>query len=102
MNPRFRESHSYGQETIASNALKKRFQISWFDDFHMNYAIMFSQGQATASGFVVTGKYDTGPNTPEWGWKPSSSSSTLITDDVCIEPPSWKEGKGRGKPGTPA
>jgi hypothetical protein len=35
----------------------------------MNYAIMFSEGDATESGFVVTGKYDVGPKLPPWGWK---------------------------------
>lgn len=58
-----------GEELIAFNSITKRYQVSWVDDFHMNYAIMFSEGEATARGFVVKGKYDTGPNTPPWGWK---------------------------------
>ena len=40
----------HGEETIGFNSMKKRFQISWFDDFHMNYAIMFSEGEATPRG----------------------------------------------------
>jgi Protein of unknown function (DUF1579) len=59
----------HGEETIALNAVTKRFQISWFDEFHMNYAILFSEGEATERGFVVTGKYDTAPGAPPWGWK---------------------------------
>ena len=59
----------HGEETIAWNSMAKRFQISWVDDFHMNYAIMFSEGEATERGFVVTGKYDVAPNAPPWGWK---------------------------------
>jgi hypothetical protein len=59
----------HGEETIAFNPMKKRFQISWVDDFHMYYAIMLSEGEATERGFAVNGKYDTGPNTPQWGWK---------------------------------
>jgi len=39
------------------------------DDFHMNYGIMFSEGEATERGFVVTGSYDVAPDTPPWGWK---------------------------------
>lgn len=58
-----------GEETIAYNRITKRFQVSWVDDFHMNYAIMMSEGEATPRGFVVTGKYDTEPNAPQWGWK---------------------------------
>ena len=58
-----------GEELIAFNSITKRYQVTWVDDFHMNYAIMFSEGEATARGFVVRGKYDTGPNTPPWGWK---------------------------------
>ncbi|HEV3025764.1 MAG TPA: DUF1579 family protein, partial [Pirellulales bacterium] len=59
----------HGDETIAFNSVTKRFQTSWVDDFHMNYAIMFSEGDATDHGFVVNGKYDVGPNDPPWGWK---------------------------------
>lgn len=58
-----------GEETIAFNAVTKQFQISWFDDFHMNYALMFSQGKATETGFTVTGKYDVGPDIPPWSWR---------------------------------
>ncbi len=58
-----------GEETIAFNSVTKKFQSAWIDDFHMNYAIMFSEGEASASGFAVTGKYDVGPNDPPWGWK---------------------------------
>jgi Protein of unknown function (DUF1579) len=68
----------HGEETIAFNSIAKRFEISWVDDFHMNYAIMFSQGEPTARGFVVSGKYDVGPNTPPWGWK---TVFELIDDD---------------------
>ncbi len=59
----------HGEETIAFNSVSKRFQVSWFDDFHMNYAIMFSEGEATERGFAVKGKYDVAPNTPQWGWR---------------------------------
>lgn len=59
----------HGEELIAFNSVTKRFQISWVDDFHMNYAIMFSEGEATERGFVVKGKYDVAPNAPPWGWK---------------------------------
>lgn len=59
----------HGEETIAWNSMTKRFQISWIDDFHMNYAIMFSEGEPTDRGFVVTGNYDVAPNVPPWGWR---------------------------------
>jgi len=59
----------HGEETIAFNSMTHRFQTSWVDDFHMNYALMFSEGEATDRGFTVTGKYDVGPNMPPWGWK---------------------------------
>jgi hypothetical protein len=68
----------HGEETIAFNSTAKRFQIAWVDDFHMNYAIMFSEGEATARGFVVNGKYEVAPNTPPWGWK---TVFELIDDD---------------------
>jgi len=59
----------HGDETIAFNSVTRRFQLSWVDDFHMNYGIMFSEGEATERGFVVKGKYDVAPNSPPWGWK---------------------------------
>jgi hypothetical protein len=58
-----------GEETIAFNSVTNRFQSSWIDDFHMNYAMMFSEGEASDSGFVIIGKYEVGPKDPPWGWK---------------------------------
>lgn len=62
------ESRS-GEETIAYNSVTKKFQISWVDDFHMNYGILFSEGDRTERGFVVRGNYAVGPDQPPWGWK---------------------------------
>jgi hypothetical protein len=58
----------HGDETIAFNTVTKRWQVSWIDDFHTNDGIMFSEGDATARGFVVKGTYGA-PNAPPWGWK---------------------------------
>ncbi|HIG44580.1 MAG: DUF1579 domain-containing protein [bacterium] len=58
-----------GEEMIAFNSVKKEFQSSWVDDFHMNYGILFSEGEGTQNGFVVVGKYAVGPDQPSWGWK---------------------------------
>jgi Protein of unknown function (DUF1579) len=68
----------HGEETIALNSITKRFQVAWFDDFHMNYAIMFSEGEATERGFVVKGEYDVAPDTPPWGW---NTVFEVIDDD---------------------
>jgi len=58
-----------GEETIAFNSVTGMYQISWVDDFHMNYGIMFSEGEPTEMGFVVNGSYDVAPDQPPWGWK---------------------------------
>ncbi len=58
-----------GEETIVFNAIDNKFQTSWFDDFHMNYAIMFSEGEKTEKGFSVTGRYRMTPGQTPWGWK---------------------------------
>jgi hypothetical protein len=58
-----------GDELIAFNSVTKRFQVSWVDDFHMNYGIMFSEGEATVRGFAVRGSYAVAANVPGWGWK---------------------------------
>jgi hypothetical protein len=58
-----------GEETIAFNSVKKKYQVSWVDDFHMNYGIMSSEGDRTKTGFFVVGEYAVGPDQPPWGWK---------------------------------
>jgi hypothetical protein len=58
-----------GEEMIAFKSITNTFQTSWVDDFHMNYAIMFSEGRGSDRGFIVHGQYDTAPNQPKWGWR---------------------------------
>ncbi len=58
-----------GEDLLAYNAITKSFQSSWVDDFHMNYAILFSQGKSTEDGFAVRGDYDVGEGQPKWGWR---------------------------------
>ena len=67
----------HGEETIAFNTVTQRFEVAWVDDFHMSYAILFSQGEATPKGFAVEGKYDW-PDSPPWRWK---TVYELIDDD---------------------
>ena len=68
----------HGEELIAFNSMTKTFQSSWVDDFHMSYAIMFSQGKATGRGFTVRGDYDVGEDQPRWGWR---TEFELLDDD---------------------
>ena len=58
-----------GEETIAFNTVKKKFQLSWIDDFHMNDGIMFSEGDSNKTGFIVVGSYAVAQDQPPWGWK---------------------------------
>ncbi len=58
-----------GEEMIAFNAVAKIFQTMWIDDFHMNYALLISQGNEIERGFSVSGKYDVGEPHPQWGWR---------------------------------
>jgi hypothetical protein len=58
-----------GEELLAFNPITEQYQSSWVDSFHMNYAIMYSQGEGTADGFAVTGSYDTAPGQPSWSWR---------------------------------
>ena len=67
----------HGEETFAFNKVTQRFEVAWVDDFHMSYAILFSEGEATPQGFAVKGKYDW-PDSPPWGWK---TVYELIDDD---------------------
>ncbi len=59
----------HGEETLVFNGLGKHFQVTWFDSFHMNYGILFSEGAASPKGFTVMGHYDIAPDKPQWGWK---------------------------------
>jgi hypothetical protein len=67
-----------GEELIGFNSITKLFQVTWVDEFHMNYAIMFSQGEPTERGFKVRGDYDVGKDQPKWGWR---TEYELIDDD---------------------
>ncbi|MCH7592060.1 MAG: DUF1579 domain-containing protein [Planctomycetes bacterium] len=67
-----------GEETIVFDAVHNKFQVSWFDDFHMKYAILFSEGEKTAKGFWVAGKYSMAPGQTPWGWK---TVFEMIDDD---------------------
>jgi len=58
-----------GEETMAFNSVTKKFEVSWIDDFHMNYGILFSVGDPMVNGFWVSGKYAVGADQPDWGWK---------------------------------
>ena len=71
----------HGEELITFNSMTKVFQISWIDDFHTNYAIMFSQGESAEHGFKVLGKYDVGENQPQWGWR---TEYELIDNDHLV------------------
>ena len=58
----------HGEDLLAFNAVRQVFQSAWIDDFHMNYALLISEGPATARGFSVLGHYDI-PDNPPWGWR---------------------------------
>jgi hypothetical protein len=59
----------HGEETLALNNITKKFQVCWFDDFHMSGAILISEGDAIERGFSVSGKYDWAPGKPQGGWR---------------------------------
>lgn len=58
-----------GEETIVFNKAKERFQVSWFDTFHMNSGILFSEGESSEKGFTVKGEYSAGVGQKPWGWR---------------------------------
>ena len=43
----------HGEETLAMNSITKKFQVCWFDDFHMNTAILISEGDAIEHGLSL-------------------------------------------------
>ncbi|MEM6552706.1 MAG: DUF1579 family protein [Planctomycetota bacterium] len=77
-----------GEEWIARNAVTGKYEIAWVDSFHMNFAVMFSTGEALppgsddAVGFSVLGHYDVrgedGKPAEPWGWR---TEYRLLDDD---------------------
>jgi hypothetical protein len=64
-----RDQRRMGEETFVFNSVTHRYQVAWIDDFHMNYAIMISEGEVAGQTLTVTGSYDVGGDSPPWGWK---------------------------------
>ena len=75
---RIQEQVRQGEEVLTINRMTGEYQISWIDSFHMNYAILFSTGQATDQGFSVVSEYDAGPNLPKWSWR---TEYQMVDDD---------------------
>ncbi|RMD48273.1 MAG: DUF1579 domain-containing protein [Ignavibacteria bacterium] len=58
-----------GEETIIFNQAKEKWEVTWLDEFHMNYGILFSEGSGDGNEFMVFGNYATSPGKPDWGWE---------------------------------
>ena len=58
-----------GEETLAFNPGENRFEVSWFDSFHMSRGILFSVGASAEPGINVMGHYRAAPGTDPWGWR---------------------------------
>lgn len=67
-----------GEEMISFNSVAKVYQVSWMDDFHLNYMILHSEGKAIDRGFSVRGDYDVAEGQPKWGWR---TQYELVDDD---------------------
>lgn len=58
-----------GEYTIMYNKVEDVYQSAWFDSFHMNYGLMFSEGKLTSDGFSVTGEYRMSAGQKYWKWR---------------------------------
>lgn len=58
-----------GEDLLAFNPITEQWESAWVDDFHMNYAILFSVGPADEKGFKVRGNYDWKKGEPQGGWR---------------------------------
>ena len=78
-----------GEETIVFNKPGERFQVAWHDSFHMNYGLLFSEGEPLETGFSVTGSYDVGPGHERWRWRTEYhmiGTDTLVITAFNISP----------------
>ena len=46
-----------------------QFETTLIDSCHTRYAVMFSQGEATAAGFSALTQYADPSGGPDWGWR---------------------------------
>ncbi|MBL1218775.1 MAG: DUF1579 domain-containing protein [Planctomycetes bacterium] len=58
-----------GEQTITFSSGEGKYQISWFDSYHMNSGLLFSEGEKTENGFSVLSHYRMAPDQPAWGWR---------------------------------
>jgi len=75
---KFGEDPRSGEETIVFNPGEQKFQVSWFDTFHMNFGLLFSEGAVIEKGFSVRGKWRMSPDQEFWGWR---TTYELIDED---------------------
>ncbi len=81
----------YGEDLLAYNNVRKVFQSAWFDDFHMNYALLISEGPATEK---VSPSWDTttsltirpGAGAPSSPWSAVTSWSSRLTTLCQVNP----------------
>ena len=73
-----------GEETIAYNSPEGEFQVSWFDTFHMNYALLYSVGRLSKEGhgFSVVSKYRMDSRQAYWNWR--TSYEIIDSDNLRI------------------
>lgn len=78
-----------GRYTFGYHPARSRWEMNWFDSFHMSRGQLFCFGPSNGTGFDALGHYPDGVGGPDWGWRTEfrvPGPDALVLTAFNIEP----------------